>query len=122
MATLDDIFKSDLDENKKKAKMLFGRLLIGLRKTNHIKLYSLLESVNETDMTEDKIVLTLSDKVSFDMLNNKNDINELTELMGNIQAGLKVELLCNGKEPFDKFKFEQFLKDEFGNLLTIKRD
>ena len=122
MATLDDIFKSDLDENKKKAKMLFGRLLIGLRKTNHIKLYSLLESVNETDMTEDKIILTLSDKVSFDMLNNKNDINELTELMGNIQAGLKVELLCNGKEPFDKFKFEQFLKDEFGNLLTIKRD
>ena len=123
MASLDDIFtKSNLDENKKKSKMLFGRLLINLRKTNHIKLYSLLESVNETDMTEDKIILTLSDKVSFDMINNKNDIAELTEIMNSIQEGFKVELTCNGKEPFDKFKFEQFLKDEFGNLLTIKRD
>ncbi|MBQ7351716.1 MAG: hypothetical protein IJW59_02470 [Clostridia bacterium] len=121
MAALDSIFqKSNLEESKRQAKMLFGRLLIALRKSNHIKLYSLLESVNETDIVEGKLVLTLFDKVAFDMINNKNDIAELEGVISGIKAGFKIELACNGKEPFDKFKFETFLKNEFGNCLTIK--
>ena len=121
MATLDEIFtKSDLDESKKQAKMLFGRLLINLRKTNHIKLYSLLESVEESDIVADNLVLTLTDKVSFDMINNNNDILALNEVLSGIREGLKIELKCNGVEPFDKNKFESRLKQEFGKLLTIK--
>lgn len=121
MAGIDEVFtKSNLDENKKKSKMLFGRLLINLRKGNHIKLYSLLESVNDTDMKEDKIILILSDKVAFEMINNKSDIDAINLILSSIQEGLQVELVCNGKEPFDKFKFEKFLKEEFGNCLTIK--
>lgn len=119
--TLDDVFtKSNLDENKKKSKMLFGRLLITLRKNNYIKLYSLLESVNDTNLVEGTLQLTLSDKTAYDMINNPNDINTLNQELANLQD-LKVELFCNGKEPFDLFKFEKFLTDEFGKTLTIKR-
>jgi hypothetical protein len=118
---LDDVFqKSNLDENKKKSKMIFGRLLISLRKNNYIKLYALLESVNDTNIVDNVLQLTLSDKTSFDMINNKNDIKSLNEELNKIE-NLTIELFCNGKEPFDLFKFEQFLKDEFGKTLTIKR-
>ena len=123
MASLDSIFtKSGLDENKKKAKMLFGRLLINLRKSNHIKLYSLLESVNESDLVDGALQLKLSDKVAFDMINNKSDIDVLSSTISAIQSGLEIKLICNGKEPFDVFKFESRLKEEFGRLLTIKKD
>lgn len=123
MATLDDIFtKSNLEESKKKAKMLFGRLLISLRKTNHIKLYSLLESVENSDIVEDKLTLTLSDKVAYEMMNNNNDLSVLNDLITQIQNGLKIALNCSGKDPFDVFKFESKLKNEFGKLLTIKKD
>ena len=123
MATLDDIFtKSNLEESKKKAKMLFGRLLIALRKSNHIKLYSLLESVEDCDIIEDKLTLTLSDKVAYEMMNNNNDLSVLNDLITQIQNGLKIALNCSGKDPFDVFKFESKLKNEFGKLLTIKKD
>ena len=123
MATLDDIFtKSNLEESKKKAKMLFGRLLISLRKTNHIKLYSSLESVENSDIVEDKLTLTLSDKVAYEMMNNNNDLSVLNDLITQIQNGLKIALNCSGKDPFDVFKFESKLKNEFGKLLTIKKD
>ena len=121
MATLDEIFKkTDLSESKKQAKMLFGRLLISLRKTNHIKLYSLLESVGESDIIEDKLKLVMSDKTAFEMINNKTDLTVLNELVDGIKSGIKIELECNGVEPFDMFKFETKLKNEFGKLLTIK--
>ena len=121
--TIDDIFtKSSTNNNEKKAKMLFGKLLIQLRKTNHIKLYALLESVGKTDIVEDKLELTLGDKVSFDMLNNKNDLNLLASILSEIESGIGISIQCNEKEKFDIFKFESFLKNEFGKILTIKKD
>lgn len=123
MATLDTIFtKTNLDESKKKAKMLFGRMLIGLRKSNHIKLYSLLESVENPDIENNKLVLNLSDKVAYEMINNASDIGLLKETIKPIQSGLDVEIRCCGKETFDVFKFESRLKQEFGKILTIKKD
>lgn len=123
MANIDAVFtKSNLDEGRKKAKMMFGRLLIALRKSNHIKLYSLLESVIDTNCTNDVLELTLSDKVAFDMINNKSDIEVLSTTLLSIQSGLSLSLVCNGKEPFDVFKFESRLKQEFGKILTIKKD
>lgn len=123
MVTLDPIFtKSNLDEGKKKAKMIFGRLLISLRKSNHIKLYSLLESVGESNFQDNELELTLTDKVAFDMINNNTDIGVLVDALSNIQSGAKIKLMCNGKEPFDVYKFESRLKEEFGKILTIKRD
>ena len=122
MASLDDIFtKSNLEESKKKAKMLFGKILINLRKSNHIKLYSLLESVVETDIINNALTLVLSDKTAFDMINNQNDINMLKQVVKSIDGTIDVDLNCNGKEPFDLFKFESKLKQEFGKLLTIKK-
>ena len=38
------------------------------------------------------------------------------------ERGLGLELCCNTKEEFDMYKFETFLKDEFGKILTIKKD
>lgn len=123
MAGLDDIFvKSNLDENVKKAKMFFGRMLINLRKNNRIKLYSLLESVSDTKLIDNVMQITLSDKTAYDMINNGDDINILRDALRTIQDGLDIEVLCDGKEEFDVYKFETFLKSEFGKLLTIKRD
>lgn len=120
--TIDDIFqKSNSDENKKKSKMLLGRLLINLRKNNYIKLYALLESVNDTNLVDNVLQLTLSDKTAYDMINNQNDIHSLNEELNKLDSSLKIELFCNGKEPFDLFKFEKFLQEEFGKTLTIKR-
>lgn len=122
MASLDSIFtKSNLEESKKKAKMLFGRLLINLRKTNHIKLYSLMESVEDSDLKDGVLSLILTDKTSFDMINNKSDIAVVNEILGTLQEGVTVSLSCTGKEPFDMFKFESRLEKEFGKLVTIKR-
>jgi hypothetical protein len=122
MASLDNIFtKSNLEESKKKAKMIFGRMLISLRKSNHIKLYSLLESVSDTDLTNDTLQIVLSDKTAFDMLNNANDLSVLKDSLVAIDGSLGVEVKCDGKDPFDVYKFESRLKEEFGKLLTIKK-
>ncbi|MGN0960726.1 MAG: hypothetical protein ACI4PF_00835 [Christensenellales bacterium] len=120
---LDNVFvKSNLDENKKKAKMIFGKLLINLRKSNHIKLYSMLESVVDANIEDNVIKLLFSDKSSFDMLNNTNDLGVLKENINAIQNGLGLSINCDAKEEFDTYKFETFLKQEFGKLLTIKKD
>ena len=123
MAGLDSIFtKSNLEESKKKAKMLFGRVLINLRKTNHIKLYSLLESVVETDIANNKLVITMTDKVSFGMIDNANDRAELLKIAQEINGEFEgVEICFSGKEPFDLYKFEMRLKNEFGKITTIKK-
>lgn len=122
MTNLDAIFtKNNLEESKKKAKMLFGRLLISLRKSNHIKLYSLLESVEESGINEDKLLLTLSDKVAYEMINNINDIGVLNDALKELKSGLSIDLKCSGKEELDIFKFEERLKKEFGKILTIKK-
>ena len=123
MAGLDSIFtKSNLEESKKKAKMLFGRVLINLRKTNHIKLYSLLESVVETDIANNKLVITMTDKVSFGMIDNANDRAELLKIAQEINGEIEgVEICFSGKEPFDLYKFEMRLKNEFGKITTIKK-
>jgi len=124
MAVLDNVFqKSNLEESQKKAKMLFGRILINLRKNDKFKLYSLLESVNVSDIVEGCLIITLSDKVSYEMLNNQHDISELLKVAQSINADItQVKIKCNGKDPFDKFKFETRLKEEFGRILVIKKD
>ena len=123
MASLDNIFtRSTLTESQKQAKMIFGRLLISLRKSNKIKLYSLLESVSGHDIENDTLRFTLSDRVSYDMINNRNDLDTLQGLVDTIKSGLKLEIDCSGKEPFDVYKFEERLRKEFGKILTIKKD
>ena len=123
MASLDTIFqKSNLEESKKKAKMLFGKVLINLRKSNHIKLYAMLESVNDMDLIDNILQLTLSDKTAYEMINNKTDIEILCSTVSSIQDGTQIELKCNGKEQFDMYKFESRLKKEFGKILTIKKE
>ena len=91
MASIDSIFtKSNLSETQKQAKMIFGRILIALRKSNKIKLYSLLESVESHDICEEKLKLTMSDKVAFDMVNNKNDIEALNVILNDIKSGFTI--------------------------------
>jgi len=84
-------------------------------------MYSLLDSVEDTDIIDNKLTISLSDKVAYDMINNANDISILDGILRGIQEGLKVELICTGKEPVDVFKLESRLKAEFGKLLTIKK-
>ena len=117
---INDIFTSELSESEKIAKRIFGRLLISLRKNSHIKLYSLLGGVTKSNIIENTLVITISDKTSFDMINTPHDIANIEAELNNIQAGMKVQFECDGVEAFDMFKFEERLKEEFGRILTIK--
>lgn len=122
MASIDTLFqKTNLEESKREGKMLFGRMLISLRKSNHIKLYAMLESVEEMDLVDGTLKLTMSDRTAFEMINNKEDLLALEQEVSSIKAGTKVELLCNGTKAFDIFDFENRLINEFGKKLTIKR-
>ena len=122
MASIDTLFqKTNLEESKREGKMLFGRMLISLRKSNHIKLYAMLESVEEMDLVDGTLKLTMSDRTAFEMINNKEDLLALEQEVSFIKAGTKVELLCNGTKAFDIFSFENRLINEFGKKLTIKR-
>ena len=74
MSGLDKVFeKSDLSESKKKSKMIFGKLLISLRKSGSIKLYSLLGSVADTDLENNGLKLIFKDKGSYDQQPEQSD-------------------------------------------------
>lgn len=122
MASIDTIFqKTNLEESKREAKMLFGKILISLRRNNHIKLYSMLESVNEMDIVDNVLTLTLSDRTSYEMINNQEDLNILSSEVTTIRANTKIELKCNGSKAFDINQFETKLIKEFSKILTIKK-
>lgn len=122
MASIDTLFqKTNLEESKREGKMLFGRMLISLRKNNHIKLYAMLESVEEMDIANGVLKLTMSDRTAYEMINNKEDLLALEASASALRPDTKVELLCNGTKAFDVFDFENRLINEFGKKLTIKR-
>ncbi len=122
MASIDTIFtKSNLEESKKQAKMLFGRMLIALRKSNHIKLYAMMESVEDMDLVSGELRLTLTDRTAYEMIDNKEDIQALNNVLETLKPGVKVNISCNGRKAFDIHQFETRLIEEFGKKLTIKR-
>ena len=120
MANFDDIFTSNLDENKKKTKMIFGKLLLSMRKNNRLRLYSLMSEIYDTDFKDNTLVLIVGDKSNYEMMNNKTDIDTINGDLSNIEEGIKIEFKLVEKIKFDMFKFEERLKKEFGKILTIK--
>lgn len=116
---LDKLFVSDLDEEKKKSKRYLGRLLLRLKKDNCIKLYSLMGSVIDSDIKDGKFMMKLSDKVSFDMINS-SDKELILSIINEFESGLGLDITFDEKNVFDAHTFKNFLKDEFGKLLTIK--
>ena len=120
MANFDEIFKSDLTEQDKLAKSIFGKLLILLRKNNHMKLYSLMNGVSDTKMQDNVIKLIFDDKIAYDMANNPNDLETLKSLLGDIDKGLSLKIENGQAKTFDEYKFVEYLKDEFGKILAIK--
>ncbi|MBE5758339.1 MAG: hypothetical protein E7345_05420 [Clostridiales bacterium] len=120
MTGLDKIFeKSNLDEDKKKSKRYLGRLLLRLKKDDCIKLYSLLGNVIDTDIKDGKFMIKLSDKVSFEMI-NANDRELIGNIVNEFEDGLKIDISYDEKFVFDSHAFKNYLKDEFGKILTIK--
>ena len=121
MTSFDKIFeKSDISEEKKKSKKIFGRLLINLRNTNHIKLYSLMESVIDTDLKENIVSLIFGDRTAFDMVNNQKDIELINTTLNSIECGLQCKIECANVKVFDEYQFERRLREEFSKILTIK--
>lgn len=121
MASLEDVFeKSELSESKKKSKMIFGRLLINLRKQGHIKLYSLLGGVADTDIVDGHLKLLIKDNSSYEMINNESDINLINAILKELNTELMVCVDNAQKDEIDEYKFIQFLNEEFGKILTIK--
>ncbi len=121
MDIFDKIFtKTDAEEGKKKGKMYFGRLLIKLRSENHIKLYSLMESVSNTVLDNDVLKITLSDGGAYAMLNNPKDLATINDVLCSIESGVRVELNTTDKKTFNSALFEEKLRQEFGKIVVIK--
>ena len=120
MESLDKIFTSNLDENKKKSKMIFGKLLLNMRRNNLIRLYSLMSEVIDTDFDNNVLTLTVGDKSSFEMLSMKTDHETIEKELKIIDDCLSLDLKCEEQKKFDMYQFEEFLKKEFGKILTIK--
>ena len=62
----------------------------------------------------------IGDQPSYDMMNNKTDFDTLDGELKKIDGNLSLDLKCEGKKVFDMYQFEEFLKKEFGKILTIK--
>lgn len=120
MASFDEIFISNLDENKKKSKMIFGKLLLNMRKNNLLRLYSLMSEVFDTDYKDNVLTLIIGDKSTFEMLNNKNDIDIINRELIAIDPSYVIEIKCEEQKKFDMYQFEERLRKEFGKILTIK--
>lgn len=120
MADINSIFKSDLDENQKHARLLFGKLLISLRNNNYMKIYSLMSGVSEQKFAGNVLTLVFSDNNSYLMLNNNGDIEDINSLLDSIENGVKIKFESSNTKGFDEYKFEEYLKEEFGKILTIK--
>ena len=120
MDSLDKIFTSNLDENKKKSKMIFGKLLLNMRRNNHIRLYSLMSEVIDTDLNNNALKLIIGEKSSFEMLSSKSDFETIENELKIIDSNLNLELKCEEQKKFDMYQFEEFLRKEFGKILTIK--
>lgn len=121
MDAFDKIFtKTNIDENKKKAKMYFGRMLIKLRSENHIKLYSLMESVTTTDLVGSELWVNLADGGAYAMLSDPKDIAIFDGILNSIEGGLRLRLTTTGTKTLDVARFEDYLKKEFGKIVVIK--
>lgn len=120
MADINSIFTSNLDDSEKRAKSLFGKLLIALRKNNFMKIYSLMNNVIDEKYVDNVLKIIFSDKNSCIMLNNVDDISTINKLLNDIENGLNVSLEFEETKSFDEYQFEDFLKNEFGKILTIK--
>lgn len=110
---------NNVAKTKNLAKKIFGRLLIKLRTSNNIKLYSLMGAVSDTKLVDNVIKLFFSDNMSYTMLNNQDDIVMINTILNDIQSGVTCELECT-QVAFDTYEFESFLKDDFGKIVTIK--
>lgn len=121
MDSFDKIFSgSDLSENEKRAKKIFGRLLISLKKSNRIKIYSLLSGVATSNIVDNDLVLVFSDSTSYNMLDNKSDLDILNGVLSSLGETLTIKLTVDGKKEFDMEMFKNRLKNEFGKILVIK--
>ena len=122
MATIDDIFKSDLNENKKKSKMIFGRLLLQLKKNSYLRLYSLMSDVADTDFDNNILTLIVSTKSTYDTFNSHEDTETINKMIKCIDNAYVASFKLEEKVVFDSYKFKERLKKEFGKILTIKSD
>lgn len=120
MADINSIFTSNLNEDEKRAKSIFGKLLLALRKNDYMRIYSLMSGVADQKYCGNVIKLIFSDNNSYLMLNNKGDIEDMNRLLNDIENGLHVELVSLNEKTFDEYQFEEYLKNEFGKMVTIK--
>lgn len=120
MADINSIFTSNLNDSQKHARSLFGKLLISLRKNDYMKIYSLMSNVIDQKYENNVLKLVFSDKNSYELLNNNEDILNINKLLNEIEDALTIAFECGESKGFDEYQFEEYLKNEFGKILTIK--
>ena len=121
MTNIDNIFTSTLTPSQKRAGVIFGKLLIKLRQDSKIRLKGLMDAVSDSDMQGNVILLTVSDRNSYEMLNNRTDMNTVNEVLASIEDGVTVSYKLVEKKTYNQYRFEQYLRETFGKIVTIKK-
>ncbi len=122
MTSIDNVFDgSKLTPSEKYASTIFGKLLIKLRELGKLRLKGLMDAIIGSDMHDNVITLTVSDRNSFEMLRNKNDLETVNSVLDGIESGTTVSYKLEEKKTYNMFRFEQFLVETFGRIVTIIR-
>ena len=123
MSSIDHVFDgSTLTPSEKHASTIFGKLLIKLRELGKLRLKSLLNDISAQDMHDNVIMLTVSDRNTYDMLRGRNDTETINSVLNSIESGVSVGYRLVEKKTYNKYRFEQYLVETFGRIVTIKRD
>ena len=122
MSSIDDVFDgSKLSASEKHASTIFGKLLVKLRELGKLRLKSLMDAIIGSDMPGSVITLVVSDRNSYDMLKSQGDLNTVNSVLDGIESGTTVVYKLQEKKTYNVFRFEQFLVDTFGRIVTIIR-
>lgn len=108
----NDVFKDNkVDVENLDAKKLFGEILLTLRKSNNLMLYSVMGDVSDVKIENNVLIITAT-QITFDMLSaNKTLIeNILSTINGNLT--LQFEKTDSNK----KISIEKFLKTKFDKI------
>lgn len=101
-------------------KALFGKLLVLLREHNETMLHSLLGTVQEFELKDNVLIVSVYDQAKFNTLNKPSNANLLASLLKSIAEDVTLSVVLKEEQQEQKEDIEGKLIDIFGNKLTIE--
>jgi len=94
--------------------------VIAALENDGFKIFSLNCETASVDIEDEKFVITLPDKGSYNLFLEKNNIEEMKKVFNSIDELSKYEIDIREKYKLDENKYVSYLKDMFGSKIDIK--